>query len=76
MSNETFETQVLVSLAEIKGEIALVRQQGDNSSERLDGHEKEIKDLKAHSNTTRGIALAFAVIIPIFISIVGILLRG
>jgi hypothetical protein len=70
----TFETRVLVSLAEIQGSIAIVQVQSDSYSKRLDEHWEEIKLLKANQAKTIGGAVTLAVIIPIFISIAALFL--
>lgn len=71
MNEESFETKVLVSLAEIKGEIALARQQGNESSKRLDEHWHELKNLKALVYKGLGACLALVVAAPIVINSLG-----
>lgn len=65
---QSFETQVLVSLERMTGKIDLIAQQGNDSRERLDKHEKEISGIKVLVYKGLGASIALAGILPIVVS--------
>ena len=56
----TFETQVLVSLEEIKGDIKLVKQQGEDMRGRINAAETKIAQLQSWGYKAIGAMLIIA----------------
>ena len=73
---QNFETQVLVSLAKIEGDITLIKVLEEGSSKRLDEHWQTIDRLQGSQAKTIGGAIALAVVIPIVVSILAIIIGG
>lgn len=73
---ESFQTQVLVSLAKIEGDIALIRVLEEGSSKRLDEHWQTIDRLKGSQAKTIGAATALALVLPIIVSILALFIQG
>lgn len=68
MSEQSFETKVLVDLAEIKGAISLVNQKTDTQGVVLGQHAVEINALKEAVAKVKGISMALSVLIPTIVS--------
>lgn len=71
MPEQSFETQVLVGLEEIKGDIKVIKAAVDNSENRLNKQEDEISKLKALVYKGLGGCAVLAIGLPIVIPRIG-----
>lgn len=71
MADPTFETQVLVGLEEIKGDVKAIKVTVDDSKLRLDKHETQISELKKFVYRMAGGVATIAVVAPFVVPRIG-----
>jgi len=67
-----FETEVMVTLAEIKGTLTSLIEKHDDSKQRIDDHDKEIAKLKMGQARILGFAGGIAAFVSVAAKVVGL----